>query len=60
MHNFDDGNTILAFPDDFQELIKNLEDVRECAIKWFTNNCMIVKPREFQSIIIESSKGKIK
>ena len=42
-----------------QELIKILEDTSEYAIKCFTNNCMIVNPGKFQSIIIESSKGKI-
>ena len=59
LHNFADENTISAFSKDLQELIKKLEDASECAIKLFTNNCMIVKPGKFQSIIIESSKGKI-
>ena len=60
MHNFADDNTISAFSKDLQEFIKRLEDASERAIKWFTNNCMIVNPGKFQSIIIESSKGKIK
>ena len=59
LHNFTDDNTISAFSKDFQELIKILEDAAECAIKLFTNNCMIINPGKFQSIIIESSKGKI-
>ena len=59
LHNFADDNTISAFSKDLQELIKRLEDASECAKKWFTNNCMIVNPGKFQSIIIESSKGKI-
>ena len=33
LHNFADGNTISAFSKDLQELIKNLEDLSECAIK---------------------------
>ena len=36
-----------------------MENASKFAIKWFTNNCMIVNPGKFQSIIIESSKGKI-
>ena len=59
LHNFADGNTISAFSKDLQKLMKILEDASECAIKWFTNNCMIVNRGKFQSIIIESSKGKI-
>ena len=41
------------------KLIKRLKDASECFIKWFTNNFMIVNPGKFQSIIIESNKGKI-
>ena len=52
-------NTISPFSKDLQELFKILEHVLECAIKWFTNNCIIVNPVKFQSIIIDSSKGKI-
>ena len=59
LHNFADDNTIPAFSKDLQELIKRLEDASQCAIKWFTNNYMIVNPGKFQSIITESSKGKI-
>ena len=33
LHNFADDNTISAFSKDLQELIKNLEDLSECAIK---------------------------
>ena len=42
-----------------QELIKTLEHASECAIKWFTYNSMIVNPGKFQSIIKESSNGKV-
>ena len=59
MHNFADDSTISAFSKDLQELIKKLEDASECAIKLFTNNCTIVNPGKFQSIIIESSEDKI-
>ena len=40
-HNFA-HNTISAFSKDLQELIKKLENASECAIKWFTNNGMII------------------
>ena len=52
-HNFADDSTISAFSKDLQELVKKLEDASECTIKWFTNNCMIVNPGKFQSVIIE-------
>ena len=47
LHNFADDNTISAFSKDLPELIKKLEETSECAIKWFTNNCMIVNPGKF-------------
>ena len=52
-------NTISAFSKDFQVLIKKFQNASEYAIKWFTNNCMIVNPGKLQSVITESSKGKI-
>ena len=36
-----------------------MEDALECALKWFTNNCMIVNPGKFQSTIIDRYKAKI-
>ena len=59
LHNCADDNTISAFSKGLHQLIKILEDASECAIKCFTNNCMIVNPGKFDSIIIESSKVKI-
>ena len=53
LHNSADDNTISVFSKDLQELVKKLEDASECTIKWFTNNCMIVNPGKFQSVIIE-------
>ena len=58
LHNFAYDNTISLFSKDFQELMKKLENASECAIKWFTNNCMIVNLCKLQSIIIERSNGK--
>ena len=60
LHNFAGDNTISTFSKDLNELIKNLEDASEFAIKWFANNCiMIVNLGKFQSVIIQSSKDKI-
>ena len=58
-HNFADGSTISVFSKDLQELIEKSEDASECAIKWFTNNCMIVNPDKSQAVITESSRSKI-
>ena len=52
LHNFADDNTNSAFSKDLQELAKKLKDASECTIKWFTNNCMILNPDKFQSVII--------
>ena len=59
LHNFADNNIISAFSKDLQELIKKLKDAAECAIKWFTYNCMIINPGKFESIIIERVKVKL-
>ena len=59
-HNFADGSTISVFSKElFKELIEKSEDASECAIKWFTNNCMIVNPDKSQAVITESSRSKI-
>ena len=47
LHNFADDNTISAFSKELQELIKTLENTSQCAIKWCTNNCMIINPGKF-------------
>ena len=36
-----------------------MENASECAIKWFTNNCMTVNLGKYQPIILERSKGKV-
>ena len=40
-------------------MCKILENPSQCAVKWFTNNCIILNLGKFQSIILERSKGKI-
>ena len=42
--NFPDDNTICAAESDSNELLRLLEKQSEGAIKWFSNNNMIVNP----------------
>ena len=50
--NFADNNTICAEKRDLNELLTLLEKESEVAIKWFSDNNMIVNPKRFQAIII--------
>ena len=50
--NFADDNTINAAKRDLNELLRLLEKESEVAIKWFSDNNMIVNPKKFQAIII--------
>ena len=50
--NFADDNTIYAAKRDLNELLRLLQKESEVAIKWFSDNNMIVNPKEFQAIII--------
>ena len=50
--NFADDNTIYAAKRDLNELLRLLEKESEVAIKWFSDNNMIVNPKKFQAIII--------
>ena len=50
--NFSDDNTIYAAKRDLNELLRLLEKESEVAIKWFSDNNMIVNPKKFQAIII--------
>ena len=49
--NFD--NTIYAAKRDLNELLRLLKKESEVAIKWFSDNNMIVNPKKFQTIIIK-------
>ena len=51
--NFADDNTIYAAKRDLNELLRLLEKESEVAIKWFSDNNMIVNPKKFQTIIIK-------
>ena len=50
--NFADDNTIYAAKRDLNELLRLLEKESEAAVKWFSDNNMIVDPKKFQAIII--------
>ena len=52
LHNFADDNTLSAFADSIENLIRILENDSEIAIKWFKDNCMSVNPDKFHGIII--------
>ena len=45
---------IYAAKRDLNELLRLLEKESEVAIKWFSDNNMIVNPKKFQAIIINS------
>ena len=49
--NFANDNTIYAAKRDINELLRLLEKESEVAIKWFSDNNMIVNPKKFQAII---------
>ena len=50
--NFADDNMIYAAKRDLNELLRLLEKESEVAIKWFSDNNMIVNPKTLQTIII--------
>ena len=49
--NFADDNRIYAAKRDLNELLRMLRKEREVAIKWFSDNNMIVNPKKLQAII---------
>ena len=50
--NFANDNTIYVAKRDLNELLRLLENESEKAIKWFSDNNMIVNPKKFQTIIM--------
>ena len=50
--NFADDNTIYAAKRDLNELLRLLKKESEVAIKWFSDNNMIVNPKKYQASII--------
>ena len=54
-HNFADHNTLSSFPKYVTLLVETLMAESQNAIKWFSENKMIVNPDKFKSIIIQKS-----
>ena len=52
LFNYADDNTISAWGNCIEDLINILESESEIAIKWFSENKMIVNPDKFQAIIV--------
>ena len=57
--NFADDNTIYAAKRDLDKLLILLEKESEVAIKWFSDNNMIVNPKKFRAIIKTGKTGQI-
>ncbi len=52
LNNYSDDNSISAYQNTINELIKVLENESNIAIDWFKSNQMLVNPDKFQAIII--------
>ena len=57
LYNFADGNTILTTADNIDHLLQTLKHESELAVKWFTDNQMVVNPDKFQAMILQNSKN---
>ena len=53
VHNFADDNTLSSFAKSVTLLVEILTTESQNAIKWFSENKMIVNPDKFKSIIIQ-------
>ena len=49
-HNFTDGDTLNVFAKTIHELVHSLKLGSKTAIKWFSENKMIVNPDKFKAI----------
>ena len=56
LYNFADDNTILTTADNIDHLLQTLKHESELAVKWFTDNQMVVNPDKFQAMILQNSK----
>ena len=52
VHNFADYNTLSSFAKSVTLLVEILMAESQNAIKWFSDNKMIVNPDKFKSIVI--------
>ena len=57
LFNFADDNTISATADNFDHLLLTLKHESELAVKWFTDNQMLVNPDKFQEMILPNSRN---
>ena len=51
LHNFADNGTILATYKRLQQLIDTLEQYSESAVLWFTQNEIILNPKNLRSLL---------
>ena len=52
-----DDNTISKTADNIDHLLPTLKHESEVAVKWFTENQMIVNPDKFQAMILQNSRN---
>ena len=57
LFNFADDNTTSATADNIDHLMLTLKHESELAVKWFTENQMIVNPDKFQTMILQNSRN---
>ena len=57
LFNFADGNTISTTPDNIDHLLLTLKHESELAVKWFTENQVVVNPDKFQAMILQNSRN---
>ena len=58
VQNFADDNTLSSFARSVMLLVEILVAESQNAIKWFSENTMIVNPDKFKSIIIQKQSNK--
>ena len=57
LFNFADDNTISTTADNIDHPLLTLKHESELAVKWFTDNQMIVNPDKFQAMILQNSEN---
>ena len=57
LFNFADYNTISTTADNIDQLLLTLKHESELAVKWFTDNQMIVNPDKFQAMVLQNSRN---
>ena len=57
LNNYSDDNSISAYQNTINELIKVLENESNIAIDWFKSNQMLVNPDKFQAIIVNPKRS---